>query len=252
MLPQMPTKHVVALILASKPTAAVAVLMAMTPDRMDALLAEIPPTNLGRIVSAAGDNTPTLIAALSPHQRRAAISTLPAKDIVRLLATAAPDVAWTMLADMPPAIAAGVHAELPDERRRQLDKAAPPDRSPDLASAMYLRSAVERIVRTTSRTTWLDDRVGDVLAEVFGKLVHVAVRYRSGLALDARDVVAAARRANWDDIAGMLVMTNAELSVSASNQAAAIRRNGSPIEVIHWFDAEDDGEFKRSLVRLAG
>jgi MgtE-like protein len=252
-LPQMPTKHVAAMILATKPAAAVAILLAMTPDRIEALLDAIPPANLGRILCAAGPrDTPTLIAALSPSQRRAALSTLTAKDVVELLGVVAPGTAWALLADMPPAIAAGIHAELPNELRRRLDRVRPPDLSLDFASAIYLRSAVETIVRTTSRTTWLDERSGDVLAEVFGKLVHIAVRYCPGFALDPRDIVAAAQRANWDDIVGLLVLTNATLSDSASNQAAAIRRTGAPIEVIHWFDAEDDGVFKRSLVRIAG
>jgi hypothetical protein len=125
--------------------------------------------------------------------------------------------------------------ELPNELRRRLDRVRPLDLSLDFASAIYLRSAVETIVRATSRTTWLDERTGDVLAEVFGKLVHIAVRYCPGFALDPRDIVAAAQRANWDDIVGLLVLTNATLSDSASNQAAAIRRTGAPIEVIHWF-----------------
>jgi hypothetical protein len=249
----MPVRHVVAMILASKPPDAVSTLLAMTPDRIDVLLDEIPPVNLGRLICAARPREQeTLMSTLSSRQRRAALSTLSTVHLVRLVAALPPESAWAVLADMSPGSAAGLFAELPVEPRRRLESSPPPELSPGLASAMYVRSVVETIVRTASRTTWLDEGIGDVLAEVFGKFVHIAARYGSGLVLEAREVVAAARRARWNDIVGMLVCTNMQVSESADAQAAAIRRAGSPIEVIHWLDPNDDGVFKRSLVRLVG
>jgi hypothetical protein len=241
------------MMLACKPADAVAILMNMTPDRFSTLLAEIPPAYLGRMVTAARpEDKEALVAALAPGSWRVALSTLSTVEIGQVLSAVADEFAWTILADMSPEVAANIYAELPDGLRRRLQKSTPTDLPSGLASAMYVRAAVETIVQTATRTAWLDQRAGDVLAEIFGKSVHIAVRYRSGLALGAEDIVAEARRARWEEIVGLLVFTNREVSNTATNQAAAIRRAGSPIEVVRWTDVEDNGALKRSLVRLAG
>lgn len=253
MLPQMPTKHIVAMMLACKPADAVAILLNMTPDRISTLLDEIPPAFLGRMVTAARpDDKETLFATLPPESWRAALSTLSTTEIGQILSTVAAEFGWTILADMSPDVAANIFAGLPDGLRRLLQKSTPPDLPSGLASAMYVRTAVDTIVQTASRTAWLDKRTGDVLAEIFGKSVHIAVRYRSDLALGDEDIVAEARRARWEDIVGLLIVTNRAVSNTAANQAASIRRAGSPIEVIRWTDVEDNGVLKRSLVRLVG
>lgn len=253
MLPQMPIKHVVAMMLACKPADAVAILMNMTPDRFGALVDEIPPAYLGRMVIAArpGEKE-ALVAALPPECWRSVLSALSTAEIGQVLSTVAAEFAWRILADMSPEAAANIFAELPEGLRRLLQKSTPPDLPSGLSSAMYVRSAVETIVRTASRTAWLDQRAGDVLAEIFGKSVHIAVRYRSGPALGDEDIVAEVRRARWEEIVGLLVVTNKAVLYTATNQAANIRRAGSPIEVIRWTNIEDNGVLKRSLVRLAG
>jgi len=156
------------------------------------------------------------------------------------------------LCDVPARVAAGLIAELPAERQRRLEDLLPPDQFVELASALYERRATEAIVRSAERTTRLDDRTGDLRAELFGRVVQIAVRYVAGASLTGPDVAAAASNARWREIAGLLVLTNAEPAETARTQVAEFRRAGISIEVIRWFDTRDDGAFKRSLVRLAG
>lgn len=203
MFPQMPTKQVVAMILATNPSGAAKILLGMTPDRLSMLLTEIPPANLGQIVSAASArDKSTLIANLSPTQRWAALSTLTTTGVARLLVALPPELAWTILGDVRPEIAASIFAELPSELRLRLENGQPPDLLPEFAAALYRRAAVDTIVRTASHTAWLDERAGDVMAEVLGKSIQISVRYRSSFALEGADILTEARRARWDKIAG--------------------------------------------------
>jgi hypothetical protein len=252
-LPEMPTKHVVAMLLASKPAQATTALLAMTPNRIRTLLGELPAANLGRMVHAAGArDKATLVATLSPSQLRDALSDLSAMHLVQILTDLPPELGWAVLRDVPARAAAGLIVELPAERQRRLEDLLPPDKSAELTSALYERRVTEAIVRSVERTTRLDDRTGDLRAELFGRVVQIAVRYVAGVTLTGPDVAAAASNAKWREIAGLLVLTNAESAETARTQVSEFCRAGTPIEVVTWLDTRDDGAFKRSLVRLAG
>jgi MgtE intracellular N domain len=252
-LPQMPTKHVVAMLLASKPAQAAAALLAMTPDRIDTLLAAISSAKLSRIVRGAGARDQvTLLATMSPTQRHAVLSELSTTDLVRLLGDLPPDLSWAALRDMPPRVAAGLLAELPAEPKRRLENLTPQDLSVELASALYERRATETVVRAAESTTRLDADTGDLRAELFGAAVQIAVRYLADAELAGPQVAAAAGEGRWGEISGLLVVTNARLSDSAQSQAAHLRQTGTPVDLIRWLDTGDDGTLKKALVRLAG
>jgi hypothetical protein len=248
----MPTKQVLAMVLATKPGAAATVLLGMTPDRLATLLLEIPPANLGRIVSAAGPREqPALIGALSPTQRRAALATLTTREVAQLLVAIGPDLAWTILGELPAETAVTIYTDLPPAPREGLERSKPHDLSVDFRAAIYRRAAVETIGRTVSRTAWLDASACDVLAELFRKSIQIAVRFR-GVPLEGSDIDTEVNRVRWDTIDGLLVVTNLNVPKNVQERAVALREAGSPVDLIKWIDASDDGVLKRSLARLVG
>jgi hypothetical protein len=121
-----------------------------------------------------------------------------------------------------------------------------------LGQAMYERQARESVVRAAPNVSWLDQSSCDIAADLFGRRVHVAIRFVPETGLLQVDVVRAVRHADWMGIAGMLVVTNAAPAEPALLEAKHQQQAGRRVELIRWADRRDDGVLKRTLVRLAG
>jgi len=53
-------------------------------------------------------------------------------------------------------------------------------------------------------------------------------------------------------VAGIVVVTDAELTEAVLRYGAEVDAAGYPLELLRWTSEEDDGALKRALVRLAG
>lgn len=252
MIGHMPTKQVIALLTSAKPAQAAGILLSMTPDRVAVLLTELDPAHTARILLAARDRRADVFMAIPAEQVPQVLAHLSMPQFVELLVAVPPPAAAQLLRDRPPRWAADILSELPPETSTRLRAILTEDQSEAFSSAVYERRAAESVVGIATRVSWSDQRACDLLAEVFGKQVHIAVRYLPRAPLTASDVDLAASYAHWGHIVGLVLLTNVALDDSGSQQARAFTRSGRPLEALRWIDERDDGAFKRALVRLAG
>lgn len=252
MIERMPTPHLVAMLRSVKPAEAARLLHAMPAERTAILLTELDPAHVARIVLAGDpDRCGPLLLAVPAEVRLAVLDQLTMGQFTQLLAVLEPQVACEVLRGMPPREIADVVSDLPAAIQPRLREALSHDQPPEFVSALYQRDAAHLLVRTAAAVSWLDQWTGDLLAEVLGKVVQVAVRYRQMMLTDI-DVDQSARRGHWSAIAGMVLLTNVEPAASAEAHARAINQSGRPFQVIQWVDDDDSGMFKRALVRLVG
>jgi hypothetical protein len=250
-LDHMPIRNVIAMLRASKPADAANVFLSMTQDRIGLLMLEFEPADLARMLhSAKPAQKPGLVAAMPAERRLPVLRQLSMTQLVELIAGLPPGPAALLLSDIPPRVAAEVYAELPGELKQRLPELLGRSQPVEFWSVLYERRAAEAVVGAARRVSWLDERAGELLAEVFGKLVHVALRYRPETPLTGTDIDHAANRGNWREIAGMVLLTNVLVAESARGQIQAISDSGRPIEALHWASEADDGVFKRVLVRM--
>ena len=248
----MPTNLVVALLKSATPAQAVGTLLSMTADRIAILLTEMEPAHIARLLLAAkADQKAGLFAAIPAERAPLVLQELSMPQFADFLSGIPTQTAAQLLLAGPPRWAADVLTELPAEIRARLQAMMTGDQPEELSTAVYERGVADSIVRIAARVSWFDQRTCDLLAEVFGRIVHVAVRYRARDSLTDTEIHEAATRANWRDIAGLVVVTNLALADSAAGHARAICRTGRALELLRWIDEQDDGALKRVLVRLA-
>lgn len=253
MLGQMPTTQVVAMLKVSGPAQAVGILTSMPADRMAALLAVMEPADLARILAAApAVRRGELLAAVPAERIGALLRELPAPQVSELLSVVPAELAAQLLRGSPPQQAAQLLSTLPQQTRALLLDAMELDSADGLSLAVYEQEATEAVGRVSGRVSRLDRSGRDVLAEVFGRNVHVAVRYCATEASLGSAVYNAVAEANWRRVAGLVVVTNVALPDDAVALADNARGAGRPLELVRWIDARDDGAFKRALVRIAG
>jgi hypothetical protein len=247
----MPIQQVIIMLRATKPADAANVLLSMTSDRIQVLMTELDPVDIARILDGAKDPQKLgLVLAIPAAGRLAVLRLLPLPRLVALLCVLPPEPAAGLLATVPPRVAAELFTELPAEVRRPLPDLLEPLQPVEFWSVLYERRAAEAVVEAARRVSWLDERAGELQAEVFGKLLHIAVRYVPETPLSGAQVAEAANRADWRGIVGLMVLSNLTPAESARAEAEALTRAGRPVEVLRWFDQNDDGVFKRALVRM--
>jgi hypothetical protein len=117
---------------------------------------------------------------------------------------------------------------------------------------MYEIRARESVIRAAPNVSWLDQSSCDIAADVFGRRVHVAIRFVPDTWLTPGDVDRAVRHADWTSIAGLLVVSSAKPGEPALLQAKHHQQAGCRVELVRWADERDCGLLKRALVRLAG
>lgn len=247
-----PTKQLIALLNSTSPAQAVSTIFSMTADRIAVLLTEMDPAHIARmLVAASGQRKADLFAAIPPDRASLVLQELSVPQFASFLSAVPAQMGAQVLHAGSPRWAAHILRELPPETRSQL-LSATTNHTEEFSSAVYERGVTESIVRIVARASWLDQRTCDLLAEVFDKNVHIAVRYQAGEFLTGAEVDEVAARADWRYIAGLVVVTNAALADSAEEQAKAIQYSGRELKLLHWTDERDDGALKRALVRLAG
>ncbi|WP_283775787.1 magnesium transporter MgtE N-terminal domain-containing protein [Rhizomonospora bruguierae] len=248
----MPTPHLIAMLRSVKPAEAARLLQSVTVDRMAVIVTELPPADLIRIIlGAPADRAGKLLLGLPAEVRVTLLQQLTIGQFADLLPRLDPAITRELLRELAPRAVAEIVSSLPDAVQSRLRELLTPDQPVEFASALYQRDAANLMVRTASAVSWLDQWTGDLLAEVLGKSIQVAVRYRLDPLTDL-DVDQSARRGRWQSIAGMLLLTNVAAAASAAGHAQALSRSGRPFEVQRWIDDRDSGMVKRALIRLTG
>jgi hypothetical protein len=251
MIERMPTNQVVTILKGAGPAEAARILLSIPVDRISLLLAEMEPSDVtGLLVAAGPDQKEDLLAALETDRVPSIIRYLSLRQLVDLAEALSPETAARCLETLPAPVAAGVIGELPGPIQERLLDLVNARLRDEVMLALYQRSAQESIVRIASTVSWLDQTSCDLLAVVLDGRFQIAVRYRYQSPFVDADVDGAVSGAAWQQIAGLVVLTNVVLAASARGRANDVRLSGRRVALLRWNDRRDDGELKRALARM--
>jgi hypothetical protein len=248
-LDSLPTAHLITMLTSVAPAEAAGLLQALTVDRTAVLMTTMEPARLVPILlAAAPGQADNLLLTMPVEARTSFLRQLPMAQVSALLPVLGPLAAEAARA-FPPRAVAEIVSDLPAPAQRRLREELTRDNPVEFGSAIYQRDATTMLVGVATTVSWLDQLAGDLLAEVLGKPLQVAVRYRQEPLQDI-DIDECADRGRWEAIAGMVLLTNENVAASAGRRASAISREGRPFEAVRWIDESDSGTLKRALVRL--
>jgi hypothetical protein len=197
-------------------------LLGVRADRVDELFTYVPPTLL-----------PAALAQLSVPQLAELVPLVTVESAVRLVTHLAPETASALL------------LELPTQYRQVLRDRLPP------APSDYQNRAAQAVRRATGHVASIDPRGAALVTEVFGRPIQVVIRDRPGATFSVADLTAAIGATDWRRVAGVVVVTNAVLEPGLAGALREARQRGYVVEVVAWQDERDDGQLKRTFVRLA-
>jgi hypothetical protein len=251
MIGNMPTHQVIEMLKATRPTQALGVLESMPSDRVTHVMTHMTPADLTAIMLALNPRQQAELLSMAPAERHPLIfSELNMRQFADLLQAVTPGIAAQMLAGVSTTYAAEVLSDVsPDSANRLLSLLPQAD---TVVRALYEWQARDSVVRAARNVSWLDHRTCDLAADLFGRRVHVAIRFLPDPSAMQIDVDSTARHADWASIAGLLVVTNVIPGEEALLQARRQRKEGYRVELVQWVDRDDDSPLKRALVRLAG
>jgi hypothetical protein len=228
-------------------------LLAMPSDQVQVLISVMTPAEVARLLDGArAERKPDLVAAIGPTRWPLVLDQLSVHQVVDLVSSLPLPVAVTFLRSMSPAATADLLLEFPTQRRFMLQDALGTQEPPEASSADYRQQAENSVARIATRMSRLDNASGDLLAEVMGRPLHIAIRHSSEAVLTGEDVRLVAGRVDWRRAVGMLLMTDAVPAGTVSQVVRELRHYGHAVDVVQWSDDSDDGTLKRALVRLLG
>jgi hypothetical protein len=248
----MPTKHVIAMLNSAGAAQGADTLLAMPADRIEVLIDEMTPTEVGRLLAGArADRKADLLSAIGPYRAPSILALFTVHQLADLVSSLPMPAAVNLVRSMNPHAAADMLMEIPTQQRLILqEEVLAPQQPQDLTSTAYHREVEESVSRIATQVTWLDQPGGHLLAEVMGRPLEIVMRHMPEAPFDGDDVRAAAGRVDWRRAVGALVLTNATPTDTVSPVIRELREHGHPINVVRWLNEGDDGILKRALVRL--
>jgi hypothetical protein len=251
MLDNMPVPNLTAMLLAMAPAAAAELLLAMPGERIEVLAAALPDERLGRLlVAAPAAQRYRLLGAIPTGARRVALSRLSRAEAVQLVTGLEIEMGWAVLRELPLRTAADAFAELAPATREAYRRRAPTDLPVEFDAGVYERSAATSVARIAHRVYESERRPGDLVAEVLGRPVQIAVRFVRAGPLTDLVVHDAAVTAIWHRVLALVVLSNASADGQALHHIEAFRATGRPVVAHRWLDGRDDGDLKRLLVHV--
>ena len=253
MLGQMPTKHVIAMLNSVGAAQGADTLLAMPGDRIEVLMSEMTPAEIGRLLDGArADRKADLLAVIGPHRAPMILARFNIHQLADLVSSLPLAGAVDLLRSMSPHAAADLLLEIPTQRRLMLQAVLAPRQPQEFTSAVYHREVEESVVRIATRVSWLDQAAGHLLAEVMGRPFQIVMRHMPEAPFSGEDLRSAAGQVDWRRVVGALVLTNANPADTLGPVVRELRQFGHAIDVVRWQNDGDDGLFKRALVRLVG
>lgn len=253
MLGRMPTPQVITLLKASGPAKAAATLLTFPGDRIGVLLAAMPPADLAGVLAAStAAQRSQLLPGMTAEKTLLVLAELTTGQVADVLAAMPPAPAAALLSAAPAPEAGRILSVLPEGTRVAVLELMAPDRAADVLAARYEQRVINSVSRITRRVFRLPWPTCDLTAGVLHRSVHVAVRYHGRRALADQEVWEVATAADWNNIAGIAVVTDAELTDAVLRYGSTVDAAGYPLELLRWTSEEDDGALKRALVRLGG
>jgi hypothetical protein len=251
-LEHMPTKHVVAMLNAAPAAQGAETLMAMPAERIEVLLNEMTPAQVGRLLDGArADRKPDLLAVIGPDRAATVLTQFSVHQLANVVASLRLPDALDLLGSVAPEKAADVLQEMSGDHRIMLQEALMPREAHELASAVYHREVMESVVRIATRTWWLDQAAGHLLAEVMGRPFQIVARHMPDAMFNGSDLRTVASEVDWRRVVGAMVLTNATPADGVVPVIRELRQYGHAVDVVRRINDGDDGQVKRALVRLA-
>jgi hypothetical protein len=252
-LGRMPAPQVIALLKASEPSQAAVTLLTFPVERIDALLALMQPADVaGMLAGSTAAQKRQLLAAMTTEKALLVLHELAAEHAANALAAMPAPRAASLLSAAPTRQARRILSELSETTRSEFGALMAPDRAAELFSAFYEQRVIDSVVRMTTAVSRLPCSTCDLMVAVLRRAIHVAVRYHGQAALVDHDIEAVATAADWNRIAGLVMVTDAELTDAALHYGYSVRSAGYAFELLRWTGERDDGALKRALVRLTG
>jgi len=252
-LGRMPTSQVLTLLKASGPAKAAVTLLTFPADRIDVLLAAMPPADLAGVLAAStAAHKRQLLPGMTAEKTLLVLAELTTGQVADVLAVIPAAPAAALLGAAPAAEAGRILSVLPETTRVAVLELMTPDRVAEVLAARYEQAVIHSVSRITTRVSRLPWPTCDLTAGVLYRSVHVAVRYHGDRALADQEVWDVATAADWSKVAGIVVVTDTELTDAVLRYGATVDAAGYPLELLRWTCAEDDGALKRALVRLGG
>jgi hypothetical protein len=250
-LGQMPTKHVIAMLNSVGAAQGADTLLSMPGDRIEVLMNEMTPAEVGRLLDGARtDRKGDLLAVIGPHRAPAILSRFTIHQLADLVSSLPLQGAVDLLRSMSPHAAADLLLEIPTQRRMMLQEVLVPSQPEQFTSAVYHREVEQSMLQIATRISWLDQVAGALLAEVMGRPFQIMVRHRPDASFTGDDLRIVASLVDWRRVVGAVVLTNAAPADSVAPAIRELRQYGQAIDVVRWHNDGDDGQFKRALVRL--
>ena len=249
----MPLRDVIAMLNSVGPAFAVDDLLAMPPMRIEAVLAELTPAEITRLLHGARvHRRAELLAAIGPVRGVAVLGRMAMHELADLISSLPLPVAASLLRSMPPSASEDLLLGIPSQRRALLQEALSSSNQPTMEAAVstYYRDAEMSVMRIASAVSRLEHAPGDLLAEVMGRPFHIAIRYHGDAPFTGDDLRVVAGRVDWRRVMGMLVMTNATPADTIAGVIRELRHYGHAVDVVRWANEVDDGVMKRAMVRL--
>ena len=251
MIGYMPTQHVIAMLKAAHPAQAFDVLAAMPVERFALVTTTMDPADLTAILMGIDPRRQTDLLSMLPAERRLLMfQQLSKRQLADLIPAIDPNIGVEMIAGLPTGSAAELLSSMPSATVTRLLGLLP--EAGAVIRAMYERHARESVVGAAHTVSWPDESMCDLVAEVLGHWLHVAIRFQPGPQSTPLDVDGAASDADWTSVSGMLLMTNAKPGGPSAQKALQLEQAGRKLEIVQWIDKRDDGTLKRALVRLVG
>jgi hypothetical protein len=251
MIGQMPVAQVIAMLNAIPPERAVDTLLAMPADRIEAVLATLAPVRIARLlVGARPDHTSRVIAVIGRHRIAGVVALLNLRQLAEVVIPLPLPLALELLAVVPPTTAADLLLEIPTPLRLSLREALSVSQPPEFASAVYQREAGELAVRVASRASWIDQAAGRLRIAVLDRPFEIVVRYLAHGSFGGDELREAAAAVDWQRVAAMVVVTNAPLGRDCGLAINDLRTSGQRVDIVEWVNGDDDGPFKRAVVKL--
>jgi hypothetical protein len=243
---------VIARIAAADAADAATIVLGLPWQQARAVVAAAGPREVARLLlGVRADRVQELIDHVPPQLMPAVLAQLPLAEIAQLLPLLSMEGAMRAVHSLPPGVAAELLLILPSAQRQAL-QAAVAEAAAAGPSGGYGTQVEQAVRRTVGRVTLLDARATSMLTEVFGRPVQVVAWDRPGKGFGEADLRAAIGTADWRQITGLLVVTNAALDPALPGAVREARVAGYAVEPVQWLDDRDDGTLKRILVRLVG
>jgi hypothetical protein len=247
-----PPDDLIARIASAGANEAANLVLSLPGPQIRAVLAALGPAQAARLLVAVRvDRTADLLAGIGPALLPAVLTHLPMRQVADVISQVPFDLALYVVGQLSQHALDELLLELPTQQRSALQSALGPRQASSAGADDYLRRVEGSLGRIASRVAWVNAQAGILVAEVFGRPMQVAVRYRPAGTLSDEDLNALVRAVDWRAVTALLVLTNASASPQLSTAMRELVRLGYPVEVLTWADERDDGELKRTLVRLS-